>query len=119
MVLTIKNRGHVVSLFDLPHGHFHIKQKRCPSCKKAYDNDAFRKCVYLCCLFEKCLHCVINKDMLECTVDENAIFEWCAMQWSPRVPLNNANVPASGLKNVRHDEDGVSPLSTGKMFAKK
>ncbi len=66
MVRKIRFRGHVIRLYGLQPSTSQSEPPSCPTCGFTYDDGKNRKCVYLCCEFEDCFECVINKNMYQC-----------------------------------------------------
>ncbi len=95
MVRKIRLRGHVIRLYEVPAGTSQSKAKSCPSCDNVYDNGVYRKCIYLCCEFESCFHCVLNKNK-----------SWC--------PIIKTRLPKErmGVTNVKQECDSDDELDT-------
>ncbi len=108
--MDVLKRGHVIRMCKEPLGPLRSYRTRCPSCKHLFDSDAYRKCIFLCCVFEKCYQCVLNKILLPCETPADPF-------WLPIIYIESVKRPAPISRKSIEQERGPSRLRNGKIFS--
>lgn len=66
MVRKLRLRGHVLRLYQMRPSTSEKSPSICPSCRNLYNDGNRRETVFLCCRYEECLECVLQRTRFLC-----------------------------------------------------